>query len=82
MIPLKKVFMIDLDEPITRSVIEKIMKRCYSNILVYDKERTNIVGTIKTKSLIEYCDTDCSIDLKNNKKLRESILRSAPITVC
>jgi CBS domain containing-hemolysin-like protein len=49
MIPLKKVFMIDLDEPITRSVIEKIMKRCYSNILVYDKERTNIVGKKKKK---------------------------------
>lgn len=41
--------MIDLDEPITRSVIEKIMKRCYSNILVYDKERTNIVGKKKKK---------------------------------
>lgn len=51
MTKLKDVFMIDLDELINYKMVLTIMKRGFSRIPIFDKQRQNIVGLLMVKDL-------------------------------
>lgn len=56
MIPIEKVFMLDGSKTFSKETIDRVKLKLYSNILVYENNKKNIVGLIRTKSLIEMVD--------------------------
>jgi ankyrin repeat/SOCS box protein 13/metal transporter CNNM len=52
MAPLQSAFMLDINDRLDRSTMEKILKAGYSRIPVYKGERSNIIGIVLVKSLI------------------------------
>lgn len=80
MIPIQKVFMIDAARTLDRKTIQNITRRCYSNILVYDSKPENVIGLIRTKHLISYCDQDIQINLRD-KEVQRELIQSIPIVV-
>ena len=48
--------MLDGSKPFTKETIDRVKLKLYSNILVYENNKKNIVGLIRTKSLIEMVD--------------------------
>lgn len=52
MIVLDKIFSVDADAEITKSVLLKIAKRGYSKIPLYRDQKSNIVGIIPTKKFV------------------------------
>lgn len=51
--PLEDVFMISHDEVLDRSLLKTILKKGFSRIPVFKGERTNILGMIMVKNLLE-----------------------------
>ena len=49
MIPVKKFFMIEEKDELVEKLVNEIIEKDYSYVLVYRKDRSNIVGTIKMK---------------------------------
>ena len=50
MVPVKDLYMLELNERLSASKIAEINKKDYSYILIYKGEdRSNVVGVIKTK---------------------------------
>ena len=52
MTPFEKLFMLEEKEVIDEKVIQQVSDKEYSFILVYRKERQNIIGYVKTKEVI------------------------------
>ena len=66
MTPLEDVFMISYDAVLDRPLLQTILKKGFSRIPVFKGERTNILGMIMVKNLLEAELTDKSLikDLK------------------
>ena len=54
MIPLKQIVMFNSKVTITQQTIEKISTCGYSNVVVYDGDKSHILWTLKTKQFIGY----------------------------
>lgn len=52
MIPYGELFMVEENEPITERLMGDISSREYSFILIYRRDRNNIIGYAKTKEVI------------------------------
>eukprot|EP01125_Pyxidicula_operculata_P005259 TRINITY_DN1896_c0_g2_i3.p1 TRINITY_DN1896_c0_g2~~TRINITY_DN1896_c0_g2_i3.p1 ORF type:complete len:325 (+),score=84.81 TRINITY_DN1896_c0_g2_i3:516-1490(+) len=72
--PLDKIFMIDINTKIDRSLKEKIIENGRSRIPVYSGSREHIVGMLLTKSLIYQSEEQISkIGLKNIPKIASTL---------
>jgi len=58
MVPLKSVFMLSEDDVLDHSTLERIARKGHSRIPIYQDQRTNIVGVVLVKNLLQYNASD------------------------
>ncbi|EGR27478.1 hypothetical protein IMG5_195250 [Ichthyophthirius multifiliis] len=75
LIPYNKIFKFPQNQKITKQLIQKIAKKSYSSIVIYDHlNDQNIIGILKAKSLINYIDTEIGKTLIQVIKFQEPII--------
>lgn len=65
--PLDEVFMISSDAVLDKALLQAILKKGFSRIPVFNGERTNIIGMIMVKSLLEVDISTGSVPIKDLK---------------
>jgi ankyrin repeat/SOCS box protein 13/metal transporter CNNM len=62
--PLRDVFMLDYDEKMDMNTVKRVLASAHSRIPVYRDQRSNIIGVLHVRSLIEI-DPDDAIQVGN-----------------
>ncbi|MCQ2819232.1 MAG: CBS domain-containing protein, partial [archaeon] len=66
MVPYENVYNISIDEPLTESVLKKIMNKGFSRIPVYKGDPHQVIGLLRVKQLL-----NLKIDYTQNKSLKD-----------